>query len=223
VEIKTFLVIAHVLAVTLGGGGALMLDLHLLRHMRGQRLRIADVALVEFLGHFVKAGVIGLWATGILIMCAAPDGPTSVFAIPKVQAKLVIVVVLTLNALFIETLAIPLIRRNVGRRLFDGVDARRRAQLIAFGVVSGLSWMTPFVLGLTKEWNGVPAGDILAVYLALLLTGILFAQAGVRFLYGRGSAEAREGGGQWTGLIPETDLVPVKSRPTAPAPHKRAA
>lgn len=235
-EIKTLLLIAHVLAVAFGVGGALMLDLRLLRHMRGRPLRLADVAMVEFLSHFVKGGVIGLWATGILIMSIAPDGPASVFAVTKVQAKLVIVVVLTLNALFIETLALPLIKRNAGRCLFDGVDEKQRSLLIAFGVTSGVSWLLPFVLGLAKELNPVSAGAILATYAVILVVGILFAQAAVRLAYRLGRIREGEIGEDawrrdWSGrgvpasryVIPPTDLVPVPHRERATASQTPAA
>jgi hypothetical protein len=236
VEIKTLLVIAHVLSAVFGVGGALMLDLHLLRHMRGRPLRLADVALVEFLGRFVKGGVIGLWATGILIMSLAPDGPTSVFAVTKVQAKLVIVVVLTLNALFIETLALPLIKRNAGRCLFDGVDEKQRSLLIAFGVTSGVSWLLPFVLGLAKELNAVPAGEILAAYALFLIVGTLFAQAAVRLAYRLGrirEANIGENGLRmdWSGrampasryVIPPADFVAVPHRERATPSQGSAA
>ena len=41
-EIKSFILIAHVLAVTFGVGGAFMLDIYLLRHLRGAVIEEKD-------------------------------------------------------------------------------------------------------------------------------------------------------------------------------------
>jgi hypothetical protein len=181
---KTVFVIAHVLFACFGVGGALMMDVFLLRHLRGRIVAASDRSTIDFMALFVKGGLVGIWASGIAILAASPDGAAAILANPKVQAKLVVVVVLTLNALFIETMALPLVHRNVGRRLFDGVGEVRRIVLLGCGTVSATSWCTPLVLGLARELNHVvPAGRILAVYAGALLIAGVAAQLGVRLLY----------------------------------------
>lgn len=181
---KTILLILHILGVICGVGGVLMLDTHLLRHLRGATVTSQDVKFTHFVSAFVKAGLIVVWATGLMIIAAAPDGPASVLANPKLQAKLVVVVVLTINALFVETLALPLIVRNVGKPLFDGVSQIRRSFILGCGAVSTLSWLYPIVLGLARELNQVtPAQLILTCYATLLVALAVSMQVAGRILY----------------------------------------
>ena len=181
---KTVLLIVHILGVVLGVGGVLMLDAHLLRHLRGARILAQDVKLTWFISLFVKAGLITVWVSGLVIIAIAPDGPAAVLANPKLQAKLVVVVVLTINALFVETLALPLMHGNVGKPLFHGVDQIRRSVILGCAAISTLSWLYPIALGVARELNGVvPAQFILTDY-ALLLAGLATGmQVAGRVLY----------------------------------------
>ena len=182
--LKTVFLIVHVLGVVLGVGGVLMLDVHLLRHLRGARIMPQDVKLTQFVSLFVKVGLVAVWASGLIIIALAPDGPASVLANPKLQAKLVVVVVLTINALFIETLALPLLEGNVGQALFYGVDQIRRTVILGCAAVSTLSWTYPIGLGLARELNGVvPAQLILTDYAVMLACLAIVMQVAGRVLY----------------------------------------
>ena len=181
---KTILLILHVLGVVWGVGGVLMLDVHLLRHLRGADITQQDERFTHFVSAFVKAGLIVVWVSGLAVIGIAPDGPAAVLANPKLQAKLVVVVVLTINALFVETLALPLIARNVGRPLFDGVGQVRRSVILGCGAVSTLSWSYPVALGLARELNQTtPAQVILTYYVALLACVAAALQVAGRLLY----------------------------------------
>ena len=181
---KTILLLFHVLGVVCGVGGVLMLDIDLVRLLRGSRVTAQNVALTRFVSTFVKVGLVVVWMSGLLIIAIAPDGPASVLANPKLQAKLVVVVVLTINALFIETLALPLIVRNIGKPLFEGVDQIRRSVVLGCGAVSTLSWLFPVALGLARELNGVvPAQIILTDYAVLLAILAIIMQVAGRLCY----------------------------------------
>ncbi len=191
---KTILLLFHVLGVIFGVGGVLMLDIDLVRLLRGSRITAQNVAMTKFVSTFVKAGLVVVWVSGLLIIAIAPDGPASVLANPKLQAKLVVVVVLTINALFIETLALPLLMQNVGRPLFDSVDQVRRSVVLGCGAVSTLSWLFPVALGLARELNGVvPAQLILTDYALLLASLAITMQVAGRLLY-RPTPDAVDGG-----------------------------
>lgn len=175
-DTHTLLIAGHLLGLAFGLGGALMLDAALVRKLRGAPVGAGDVALAEHLALFVKTGLVLLWATGTGLLAQHEDGIAGALGMPKVQGKLVIVLALTLNAVVIEGLALPLVARNRGRALFAGVSPGRRAALAASGVLSAASWTAPFVLGLAREWNDVVLlADILAAWLALVLLGSLAA------------------------------------------------
>ncbi len=181
---KTILLLFHVLGVICGVGGVLMLDIDLVRLLRGSRITAQTLAMTKFVSTFVKVGLVVVWVSGLLIIAIAPDGPASVLANPKLQAKLVVVVALTINALFIETLALPLLVQNVGRPLFENVDQVRRSVVLGCGAVSTLSWLFPVALGLARELNGVvPAQLILTDYALLLVSLVITMQVAGRLLY----------------------------------------
>lgn len=170
-SLKTVLVVAHVLGVAVGVGGVLMLDIYLLKFVRGSKIKPRDIGTIGYVSLFVKTGLMVVWASGVLIIGWAPEGAAVILANPKLQAKLLIVVVLTLNALFIETLVLPLIKANMKRSLFHGITEGRRMLLLVFGAVSTTSWTFPLLLGLAREWNRViPAENILEIYGCALLS-----------------------------------------------------
>lgn len=174
----TLLVALHLLGVVFGLGGALMLDAALVKRLRGAPISAGDVALAGHLSLFARLGLGLLWVSGAGLVMLSPDGAASVLSNPKVQAKLFIVTVLTLNAALVERSALPLIYRNRGLPLFTGVSPSRRAAILSIGAVSAVSWAAPFVLGLAREWNRVvPAADILAGWLTAILVGLGVALA----------------------------------------------
>ena len=177
-DAHTLLTAGHLLGVAFGLGGALILDAALLRCLRGAPVETGTVALAGHLSRFVKLGLALLWVTGIGFLVTADGGPAAALANPKVVAKLVIVVALTLNAIAIERIALPLVARNRGRALFAGVSPVGRVGLLFAGALSAASWIVPFVLGIARGWNFVvPAGDILAGWLALVCIGMLVGLA----------------------------------------------
>lgn len=173
-DAHTLLTAGHLLGVAFGLGGALILDAALLRTLRGASVDSGTVALSRHLSFFVKLGLALLWVTGIGFLVTADGGPAAVFANPKVAAKLAIVIALTLNAVAIEWVALPLVVRNLGRPLLADVSPAGRIGLVVAGAVSAASWVVPFVLGIAKGWNFVvPAADIFAGWLALIFLGTL--------------------------------------------------
>jgi uncharacterized membrane protein len=182
-EPKRFFLIIHVLGVVFGLGGAIMLDIYLLRALRGATIQSKDVSFVEFVARFVQLGMCLLWFSGPALVAIAPE-PFAALGNPKLQAKLVIVGMLTLNMIVIETLALPLVRQNRGRRLFDGVSEAGRSVMLVSGAISATSWAVPFILGLSREFNQiVPASHILGVYAGLLALAIIGLQGMGRVLY----------------------------------------
>src|SRR5262249_45110282 len=84
----------------------------------------------------------------------------------------------------IETIALPLLQRQCGRPLFEGVSYRTQVAVLAMGVVSATSWYLPFLLGIARELNfGPSALTILSAYMALICLGVVVALAWRSALY----------------------------------------
>ena len=103
---------------------------------------------------------------------------------PKLQAKLVLVVLLTINAFVLHRLTFPRLAR--GRR----VARWHASDWLIVGVpvaVSNFLWMFVAFLGVARAWNGtMPFGEIMAI--AAVLYGV--AQAAVLAILALAASDA---------------------------------
>ncbi len=168
-RLHTILVLGHILALALGLGSALLADWIVIRRLAfGVVSQKAAGQLIE-LSHAVCAGLVLIWVTGALLVADnALDAPASLMN-QKLWAKLAVVTVLTLNAVLLHRIVMPMVKRRVGQPLFDAALYRLPMVSTLLGAVSAVSWMFSAYLGVARELNGqanlVP---ILGSYLAVL-------------------------------------------------------
>ena len=181
------LVFAHLLAASMALGAIVATDLRLLSKLSQDRLRIAPPN--EFVARIVMVALLMLYVTGGgIVWLGALDRP-DYLTNPKLQAKVLLVVLLTLNAFVLHRLTFPRLAR--GRRV-----ARWHAAdwiLVAVPVAaSNFLWMFVAFLGIARPWNyAMPLRDILEIAAGLYL----LAQAGVfavLFMAGRGGEPDRK-------------------------------
>jgi hypothetical protein len=174
----TALIALHLVGLAFGIGASTILDFRTLRLLCGGTVTEQDLAFTKTLSTFVRIGLILLLISGVGFLLRLWFGDATLLGNPKLHAKLAIVAVLTLNGVLVETIALPLLHRQCGRPLFDGIPYRTQVAVLALGVVSATSWYLPFLLGIARELNfGPSALTILSVYLALIGTGIAVALA----------------------------------------------
>ncbi len=171
-RLHTVLVLGHILSLALGLGSALLADWIVLRMLAvGTVSQKAAGTLIE-LSQAVCAGLVLIWITGALLVTDnALDAPASIMN-QKLWAKLAIVTTLTLNAVLLHRIVMPMVKRRVGQPLFETAFDWLPIVSTLLGAVSVASWTFSAYLGVARELNGhanlVP---ILASYLgALLLT-----------------------------------------------------
>lgn len=174
-SLHTIFVLSHILALALGLGSALLADWIVLRKLAfGTVSQKAAGQLID-LSHAVCAGLALIWITGALLVADnALNAPASVMN-QKLWAKLAIVTALTLNAVLLHGIVMPMVKRRVGQPLFEAAFDRLAMASTLLGAVSVVSWVFSAYLGVARELNGrenlVP---ILVSYLgALLLTWAL--------------------------------------------------
>ena len=158
------LVFAHLLAVSMALGAIVATDLRLLSKLAQDRTRIAPPN--EFVARIVMVALLVLYATGGALVGNGLLERADYLANPKLQAKLVLVVLLTINALVLHRLTFPRLAR--GRR----VARWHASDWLIVGVpvaVSNFLWMFVAFLGIARAWNGtMPFGDIMAIAAVLL-------------------------------------------------------
>ena len=190
-----------------------MLDVYLLRLLGGAPVEASDAKIASFIARFVRLGLALLWVSGLGMIFAAPLDPLLSLTNPKLQAKLAIVLVLTLNAVVIEVVALPFLAQQQGRCLFSDVGGMMKTVLLASAAVSTVSWLAPFLLGMARELNHVvPAAQILAVYGAVLASAIIIAQVAGRLLdRPRLPHASRSAVRQIFADVPEAAVVPQRT------------
>ena len=174
-SLHTVLVLSHILALALGLGSALLADWIVLRKLAFGTVNQKAAGQLIDLSHAVCAGLVLVWITGALLVTDnALNAPASVMN-QKLWAKLAIVTALTLNAVLLHRIVMPMVKRRVGQPLFEAAFDRLAMASTLLGAVSVVSWVFSAYLGVARELNGrenlVP---ILVSYLgALLLTWAL--------------------------------------------------
>ena len=165
------LVFGHLLATSMALGAIVATDLRLLSKLSQDKVRIAPPN--PFVARIVMLALLLLWVTGGLIVWNGVGMRADYLENPKLQAKIGLVVLLTLNAFVLHHVTFP--RLAKGRRvarwtLLDWV-------LVAVPVaVSNFLWMFCAFLGIARPWNfTIPVRDILEIAAGLYLV----AQVGV--------------------------------------------
>jgi hypothetical protein len=166
----TLLKITHLVGLIMGLGGAILADYTIFTRGVIRPVSPYTIHQTEFLSHIVLAGLTILWISGCaLIWINLIDHP-QYLTNQKLWAKIAIVVLLTLNGVFVHKYVLPILRRSIGNRLFTDMPRKYLGVMTLFGSISVVSWTVPFVLGKASELNYVtPIWNILGVYAICVL------------------------------------------------------
>jgi ATP-binding cassette, subfamily C, type I secretion system permease/ATPase len=161
------LLLVHFAGLLLAVGSLIILDLRLATLLFGRRVRRFDIVLVQRFAPVVKLGLILLWASGVGLLFASAVNAPQLLIDPKLHAKLIIVVILTINGILVEKLCLPALSRNEGRGLFGCFTRVARFQLITIAAISAVSWYFATFLALADRMQfsfAVDAARILQYY-----------------------------------------------------------
>lgn len=165
---KTPLLVLHLFGVVLGLGAATVLDVLLLRSLR-EPLDAATIRAFETVSKLVAFGIGLLWLSGLGFLTLYQAANPALLLNPKLWAKIAIVVILTANGVVLHARVLPVLRRQIGRRVFEGLPSGARTVLATARAISAVSWYVPFLLGVVREFNfAAPIGVFLGAYLVLL-------------------------------------------------------
>jgi hypothetical protein len=167
--LKTLLVYAHLIATCAAIGTIVITDLRLAAKAVGYRVVIPRPERFETF--LITAALSVLYLTGAAIVWMGWQSSPDYLANPKLQAKLVLVAVLTLNAIVLHKMVFPVLSRSrpVSRW------SRRDWMVVATSVsLSNSLWFFCAFLGIARPWNGtVSLVFVLAV--AVSMWAIVFA------------------------------------------------
>lgn len=184
IEPKTLLLVLHLLGLVLGLGGALLLDLHLLRLLRGGAVSAVEAALVRSCSALIGVGLLLLWTSGAGLVWLALQANPDALLNGKLQAKILVVLLLTANGAALHARVLPRFGRQLGRPLFEGMTGAQALLCLAHGAVSVSAWGFAFVCGAVRELNFAAelwrflAGYGVLLALALAATLLVWRPAG---------------------------------------------
>jgi NADH:ubiquinone oxidoreductase subunit K len=171
--LKTLLVFAHLIATCAAIGTIVITDLRLAAKAMGYRVVIPPPERFE--SYLITAALSVLYLTGAAIVWMGWQANSAYLANPKLQAKLMLVVVLTLNAIVLHKMVFPVLSRSrpVSRW------SRRDWMVVASSVsLSNSLWFFCAFLGIARAWNGT-VSLVFVISVAASMWAIVFALVNV--------------------------------------------
>ncbi|MFC5473627.1 hypothetical protein [Paraherbaspirillum soli] len=165
------IVYAHLIACCVAIGLVLTSDIAMIKQLiNGDALDHSDNTHLADLKKTVSLSLIALWITGIAIVWMDVSGKGLVYFLnPKMQAKITIVVLLTINGFLLHSTVMPALQK-AGSLL--KLSFSQRTLALFTGAVSGVSWFYAAMLGVGRPlaWK-YSLVQLLAAYPVLIAGG----------------------------------------------------
>lgn len=163
------IVYLHLIACCVALGLVLTSDLAMVNRLLGGDGR-QDPRHLAYLQKVVSGALAALWLTGAAVIWLDAKG-VEYFLNPKIQAKLAIVVLLTVNGCLLHRFVLPALMK-AGSLLHLSFD--RRALALFAGAVSAVSWFYAAMLGVGRPLNWIYSlTELLAAYPILIAGGFV--------------------------------------------------
>ena len=162
----------HLVACCIAIGTVFMSDLKMVRSLLAGDSDTVDGDHLVSLQTTVGRCLLALWITGaVLIGMDISVKGWSVLANPKIQAKIAVVALLTLNGFALHGMVLPALRR-VNCILHLNMSMRQFAALT--GAISGVSWLYAAALGVGRPLNWkYSLVEIMMAYPAFIAAGFM--------------------------------------------------
>jgi hypothetical protein len=173
-NLKSLVLIGHIIGVVLGAGGVTMSDVLFLSSIHDNYLDPSELKLLKKASKIVIAGLILLCLTGGAFFLLG-DVPNDRF-----WAKLTLVSIATMNGFVMHRKLFPLFTRCAHEKipLLSTTFLAHLRLLVSTGIISACSWYGALILG---AWKSLPLSyfEIMAWYGGLMAAILLAANLGV--------------------------------------------
>jgi len=174
-EYYNVIVVFHMIGVSLGFGGAIIVDILFLKFLEDFKISKLEADIMHLLSQVIWCALAVLIISGIGFYIVKTN---QLNHSPKFLAKMVVVFIIAINGALLNLLVAP----HLMEIPFDNksIEApkklhRLRRVALALGAISMTSWITASVLGIVRK---VDLGflQIISIYLVLLLIAITVSQ-----------------------------------------------
>ncbi|MBT8768279.1 hypothetical protein [Pseudomonas boanensis] len=167
------IVYAHLIACCVAIGLVLTSDVAMIKQLvQGNDAAHSDKTHLDTLKKTVLFALAALWVTGIGIVLLDYSVKGAVYFLnPKLQAKILIVMLLTINGFLLHSVVMPaLVKAGTLLKL----EANARTLAVFSGVVSGVSWFYAAMLGIARplSWK-YSLGEIMFAYPLFICAGFI--------------------------------------------------
>lgn len=162
----------HLVGLALGLGVALIADLSASRSLH-RPLTTHELDTLKWYHQIVFAGLLLFWVSGLFLLWLRTGFVLEEFS-PKLNAKLVVVSVLSLNAVLIGRVGMPTLVAFEGSR-FGSMPTTERYRLAVIAGLSGASWASAFALGTFSQMKTMDWPLLAELVGCLYLLGLLAA------------------------------------------------
>jgi hypothetical protein len=182
-------VFAHLVGVCLALGMILLTDARLLARVAGYRVVILPPS--RFDTRVISTALVLLTVSGVALIAYGLAARPDYLANPKLQAKLVLVVVLAVNAVVLHRVVFPILER--ARPVSRWTSRSRWRVALSVGLSNSL-WFYCAFLGIARPWNfKLPFWQVFVVAPALWAVLTL----AIRFALTLASRDEPKGEGDW--------------------------
>jgi hypothetical protein len=167
---KELIVISHLFGVAVGAGGAYVSDALFFASIKDRKLESVELRLMKVASLLVWTGLGLLLLSGTLL---ALTDPAKYLVSTKFQAKMTIIVILTINGIIFHLHHIPFLDGILNKHLSIISKTRfRRSSLLVSGVISFTSWTSALILGSLPT---LPLSyiTIMAIYTSIITFGAI--------------------------------------------------
>lgn len=182
----------HIIGVALGLGGGLIADIRFMRFLFA-RFDVTDLEFFHDMHRIVSKALVLLWISGLMLLVMRTGFLPENFS-PKLITKLLVVGLLTLNAIMVGVLAMPVLTRMIDCQLGE-LNLTDRLRLTLVGGISSASWLSGLLLGVFAILKRIPSDRLVdifcGIYAIALVGAVLFALAAPLFVRTSGSVDAR--------------------------------
>lgn len=187
--LKIALIYVHLLSTCVAIGMIALTDLRLLGRVFGTRVVIPTPSRLET--RAIMLALLVLYATGAGLVALGLAERADYLTNQKLQAKLVLVALLTANAFVLHQVIFPLLER---RAPVAHWTVGERWQVAASVGLSNSLWLYCAFLGIARPWNyTMPLGQVLAIAPVLWL----MVAASVRFALAVAARDEPQARGDW--------------------------
>lgn len=174
---KTLVIYAHLLAACVSIGTLLLQNLALWRS-RYRVLAQDEINTLRNTANIVFIALVVLWATGSGLVTMGYFENPDFFSNQKIWAKISVVIILSLNGVFLHFYSFPKIVGNKAILQLPSVDQK---WVGCSGALSTVSWLFACYLGIARTWNySVDYSSIMLLYSGLVLFAFIVAHEVMR-------------------------------------------